>query len=132
MNAYQYIHESTTELDAVAKTKRLREFIVQLQQDNNILNALVYQDTPPEQIAKWKGSIKEIVTQFEEMEQDAKKITEATTQFWGNVVKDEQLEKLTKQLQEAEGQLVTLKKTLRTMPPIVQIMWSIELKELQQ
>ena len=43
----QYIHESIAELDAVAKAKRLREVIAQLQQDNSILNALVYLDTPP-------------------------------------------------------------------------------------
>ena len=53
------------ELDAVAKEKWLGEVIAQLQQDNIILNALVYQDTPPEQFLEWKGAIEEIMGQFE-------------------------------------------------------------------
>ena len=95
--------------------------MMQLQQGSNIFNALVYPYTPPEQVAEWKGSIEEIVIQFEEMDQDAKNITEAMTQFLGSVIQDEQLEKLTKQLQEAKGKLETLNMALRTMPPIVQI-----------
>ena len=83
-------------------------------------------------IDEWKGAIEEITTQFEEMEQDANNITEETTQFQGNIVQYEQLDQVKKQLQEAEGQLVTLKTTIRAMPPIIQITWSIELKELQQ
>ena len=74
----------------------------------------------------------EIATQFDEMEQDAKNIMEATTQFWGSVIHDEQLEKLTIHLQEVKNQLETLKTTLRTMPPLVSITRSIEINELQQ
>ena len=37
-------------------------------QDNIILNALVYPDTPLEKIVEWKGAIKDIMAQFEEME----------------------------------------------------------------
>ena len=96
MDACQYIREITAELDAVVKEKQLGEVIAQLQLDKNILNALIYPDTPPEKIAKCKSSIEEIATQFEEMEQEAKNITEAMTQFWGSVVQDERLEQLTK------------------------------------
>ena len=39
--------------------------------------------------------IEEIAAQFDEMEQDAKKIMEAMTQFWGSFIEDEQLEQLT-------------------------------------
>ena len=53
------------------------------------MNALVYSDTPPEKITEQKGSIEEIASQFEEMEQEAKNITEVTTQFLGSVVQDE-------------------------------------------
>ena len=67
------------------------------------MNALMYPDTPLEQIVEWNGSIEEIATQFEEMEQDAKKITESMTQFWGSIIQDELLEKLTKNLSQAEG-----------------------------
>ena len=42
------------------------------------------------------------------------------------------MEKLTTQLQEAEGQLETLRTSLKVMPPIVQIMKEARLKELQQ
>ena len=131
MNAFQYIHESTMELDAVAKAKWHREVIAQLQLDNNLLNAMVYADTPPEQVTEQKSVIEEIATYFEETKQDAKNIMEATTQFWGSVIQDEQLEQLTKKLQEAENQLEMLKTTLKTMPPLVSITWSAELKEIQ-
>ena len=53
------------------------------------------------------------------MEQEAKKILEATTQFWGSVIKDEQLDQLSKQAWEADAQLTTLMVTLRTMPPMI-------------
>ena len=62
-----------------------------------------YLDTPLEQVAQRKSAIDDIATHFEEIKQEAKKIMEATTQFWGSVVQDEQLEQLTKQLQEAEN-----------------------------
>ena len=45
---------------------------------------------------------------------------------------DEKLVQLNTQLQEDKGKLVTLKMTLRVMPPMVQITGSAELKELQQ
>ena len=38
---------------------------------------MVYPDTPPEQVAKRKSSIEDIAAEFDEMEQDAKKVTEA-------------------------------------------------------
>ena len=79
MDACQHIHERTIELDAVAKEKQLGKVIMQLQQDNIILNSLVYPDTPPEQVEERKGAIKNIVVQFKEMEQDAKMITQAMT-----------------------------------------------------
>ena len=50
-NAFHYIHESTIELDAVVKAKRFGEFIAKLQFDNIMLNAIVYPETPPEQVA---------------------------------------------------------------------------------
>ena len=57
---------------------------------------MVYPKTAPEQVAERKSAIEEIAAQFDDMEQDAKKVTEATTQFWGSVVQDEQIDKLTK------------------------------------
>ena len=81
---------------------------------------------------EWKTTIEYIAAQFDELEQDAKNIIEVMTQFWGNIVNDEKLEQLTTQLQEAKNQLATLKKSLRTMLPIVSITWSAKLKELHQ
>ena len=95
------------------------------------MNALVYPDTPLEKITERKNAIEEVEAQIKELEQEAKKITEAKMQFWGSVVQDEQLEKLTEQLQEAEGQLATLKTALKAMPPVVQITRSAKLRELQ-
>ena len=40
---------------------------------------------------------------FNELEQEVKKETDVTTQFWGSVVQDEQLEKLATRLKEVEG-----------------------------
>ena len=77
------------ELDVVEKEKWLGEVIAQLQHEKIILNALVYPEKPPEQVVEWKGAIEEIVVQFEEMEQDAKNITEVTMQFWCSVLQDE-------------------------------------------
>ena len=57
---------------------------------------MVYPYTAPEQLTKWNISINEIAAQFEEIEQEAKNIIEAMTQFWGSVIQDEQLEQLTK------------------------------------
>ena len=54
------------------------------------------------------------------------------TQFWDSVIQDEKLDQLTKQLQEDETQLETLKMMLRTLPPILSITRSEELKELQK
>ena len=48
-----------------------------------------------------------------------KKVTDATTQLWGSIFQDEQLEKLTKQLWEVEGKLETLNILLRTLPPVI-------------
>ena len=57
-----------------------------------MLNSLVQPTTPPEQVAKRKASIEDISTQFESMEQEAKTIMEATTQFWQSIVQDEQFD----------------------------------------
>ena len=72
----------------------------------------------------------DLATQLKEMEQEAKKVAQDTKQFCGSVVQDEQLEQLTTQLQEVEGQLETLKTLLRALPPVVQITKFAELKEL--
>ena len=66
------------------------------------------------------------------MEQEAKTIMEVTTYFRQSVVQDVQLDQLTTQAQEDEGQLTTLKTALRALPLMVQITWSEELKDLQQ
>ena len=55
-----------------------------------------------------------------------------TTQFWQSVVQDDQLEQLSKQVREFEVQLTTLKTSLHTIPLMVQITHSEELKDLQQ
>ena len=96
-----------------------------------MINALVQPTTPPEQVVERKASIEEIVTQFESMEQEAKTIMEVTTHFWQSVVQDEKLDHLTVQVQESEGQLTTLKTSLRAMPLMVQITRAEELKDLQ-
>ena len=57
---------------------------------------MVYPDTPPKQVANQKNVIESITTHFEVMEQEAKNISEAMTQFWWNVVQDEKLDQLTK------------------------------------
>ena len=78
----------------VAKAKCLGETIIKLQDTNLILNALVQPPTPLEQVDETKASIEEIATQFETMEQEAKRIMEATTQFWQSVVQEEQFDQL--------------------------------------
>ena len=60
MNSYQYIHERKIELDAVAKSKWFGEVITQLQLDKILLNAMVYPDTLPEQVAEQKSAIEDI------------------------------------------------------------------------
>ena len=96
------------------------------------MNALVHPDTPPKQVVERKSAIEDVGKHLEEMEKEAKKFTDATTQFWGSVIEDEKLVKLTKQLQDEEGQLETLNTTLRTMPLVFQITKSKEMKEFQQ
>ena len=54
-----------------------------------------------------------MATQLNELEQDAKKVTDATTQVWSSIVQDKQLEKLIAQLQEAYEKLETLKMSLK-------------------
>ena len=66
------------------------------------------------------------------MEQEAKEITEETTNFWQRVFQDEQLDQLTAQVQEAVSQLTMLKTSLRAMSLMVQITRAEELKDLQQ
>ena len=66
------------------------------------------------------------------MEQEAKRVTDATAKFWGSVVQDTQLEQLTMQLQQAEGKLETLNTSLKVISLLIQITNFIELKSLQQ
>ena len=60
-----------------------------------MLNALVQPMTLLKQVVERKDSIEEIMTQFETMEQEAKAIMEATTQFCQSIVQDEQLDQFT-------------------------------------
>ena len=130
--ACKHVYENIEELDAVAKAKQLGEVIVQLQLTNNLLNSMVYLEMAPEQIVEHNDAIEFFAAQFEAMEQEAKKISEERTQFWGSVIQDEQLDQLTMQAREADNKLTTLKMKLRTMLLMVQVPWSIELRELQQ
>ena len=57
---------------------------MQLHKDNNILNALVYPDTPLEKITERNISIDEVAAQLEELEQKPKNFTNASMEFWGN------------------------------------------------
>ena len=61
-----------------------------------------------------------------------KKVIEETMKFCDSIVQEVQLEKLTKQLQEADKKLATLKTALTIMPPIISITQSTKLIELQQ
>ena len=63
--------------------------------------------------------------QLEEMEREATQVTDETTQFWGIVFQDTQL-------QEARGKLETLNTFLKVIPLVIQITNAIELKILQQ
>ena len=65
------------------------------------------------------------------MEQEAKTIMEAKMHFWQSIIKNEQLDQLTVQVQEAKGKLMTLMTSLRAMPLMVQITWAKELKDVQ-
>ena len=69
-----------------------------MKSENSVLEALVHATTPPEQIVVQKSAIEDLETQLKELEQEAKKVVDATTQFWGNIVQDEQLVQLTTQL----------------------------------
>ena len=77
--AYQHIHEITADLDFITKSKRLGQVIVQLQLENILLNAMVYPEIPPEKVTERKSSIEQIKAQFDEKEQDTKKVTEEMT-----------------------------------------------------
>ena len=44
------------------------------------------------------------MTHLEEMEQEAKKVTEAITQFWGSVVRDGKLDKMNKWFAKGKGE----------------------------
>ena len=85
-DACQHIFESMKELDEVAKAKWLGSVILQFQQDNAYLTALLHPDTPHEQVTERKSNMEDLATQLGEMEHKAKKVTEATTQFLGSVV----------------------------------------------
>ena len=93
-NSCQRVLESTVELDAVAKAKKLGVVIEQQQSETSILDALIHPSTPPEHIAARKDEIEELDTQLDELEKDAKKVTDSTTQVWGSIVQDEQIEQV--------------------------------------
>ena len=63
------------ELDAVEREKWLGAVIAQLHSDNANLQALVHPDTSLEQVSERKSTIQDVVTQLEEMGQEAKKVT---------------------------------------------------------
>ena len=46
--SFQHVLENTTELDAVAKAKKLGVVIEQLQSETSILDALIHPSTPQE------------------------------------------------------------------------------------
>ena len=93
--------------------------ISHLQLTNNLLNSLVYLDTSSKQIAERENTIRDSTNQFEAMEEEAKMIVDEMTQFWKSVIQDDQLEKLSKQVQEAKAQLTTVKTSLHTIPLMV-------------
>ena len=66
--ACQHIFQNTVDLTPVEKAKRLGKNIVQLQDNNLMLQALVQPRPPPEHVAERKVSIEYIVTKFEGME----------------------------------------------------------------
>ena len=59
--ACQHIFRSIANITPVAKANQLGEIIVQLQDTNLLLNALVHPSTPPEQVSERKATIDEIV-----------------------------------------------------------------------
>ena len=61
---HQHISENTTELTPVKKAKRLEQIIVQLQDNNLMLQAMVQPMTPLEQVAERKSCIEDIATKF--------------------------------------------------------------------
>ena len=128
----QHILERTTDIDVVEIPHHLETIISKLQSENNILETLVHLTIPPEKIAVRKSAIEYLATQLNEMEKEVKKVTDVTSQFQGSIVDDEQLAQLTTQLQEEEGDLATLKTSLRVMPMMVQITKSANLKEMHE
>ena len=95
---YQHVVESMTQLDVVSKEAWLGAVIAQLQNDNANLQELINPYTPPEQVAERKSTMEDLATQLDEMEQEAKNVTGATTQFWGRVVQDEKSKQMTTKL----------------------------------
>ena len=79
IEACEHIFESMTKLTLVNKAKRLGQTIVQLQDTNLMLNALVQPTIPLEKVEERKACVEEIATQFESMEKEAKTIMEVTT-----------------------------------------------------
>ena len=60
--------EAVADEDAKSKVQRLGMVIAQLEHDNNILNALIHLDTPPEQVADRKSAMEDVATKLEEMD----------------------------------------------------------------
>ena len=119
-------------MDTEEKVEQLGAVTEQLKRDKDNLHALMDPGTPLEEAAERETTMEDFATQLEEMEQEAKRVTDATTQFWGSVVKDAQLEQLNMQLQEAGGKLETLNTLLKAMPLVVHVMKASGLKALQQ
>ena len=113
--------DTPTELTLVKKAQWLGQTLIQLHDHNLLLHAQAQPTTLLEQVAERKASLEEIATQFSHMKQEAKFIMEETTQFWQSIVQDEQLDQLTVQVQEEEGQLKTLNSIVKAMPLMVQI-----------
>ena len=107
--------------NAKKKVQNLGDVITTFKRDIEESNALVNPGTPLEKDAEHKSAIEEFATQLEQMEKEAKLVTDVNTQFWGSVVQNEQLEKLNKQLGEGKAQLATLRTSLRIMPPVVHV-----------
>ena len=70
--ACQEVLEITEDMDAEAKAQWLGAVIAQLKCDSEDLHDLVNLGTPQEQAVEQKSTAEDLVTQLEEMEQEAK------------------------------------------------------------
>ena len=65
-------------------------------------------NTPLEKLAERRSAIENTIAKIEDLEKSMELFTEAKTQYWGNLVQDEQLHQMNVHLDEAELQLTTL------------------------